>query len=69
MSLTHHKANFDLDACWMLTATRPGKETANGVGAALMSSARRVTLSKSILLSTAKDFYAFSRKQRVENAK
>ena len=57
LNLVRHKADFSLD----VYRDRPcGKGADDGVGAVLKSAARRATLSKTILLSTAKDFYEFS---------
>ena len=50
-----HKADFNLEACWTYTATGHGKGAGDGIGAVLKSTAKRVTLSKNILLSTAQD--------------
>jgi hypothetical protein len=63
-NLTHHKADFGLDACWTFTDTGHGKGAGDGIGALLKSAARRVTLAKNILLSSPKDFYEFSREQQ-----
>mgnify|MGYP006892809014 CR=1 FL=1 len=68
-NLMHHKADFGLEACWTFTATGHGKSAGDGIGALLKSTARRSTLSKNILLSTAKDFFEFSRNQQLETAK
>jgi hypothetical protein len=57
-----------LDACWTFTATGHGKGAGDDVGAVLKSTARRVTLSKNILLSTPKDFYELSRQHQLETA-
>jgi hypothetical protein len=67
-NLIHHKSDFGLDACWTFTATEHGKGAGDGVGAVLKSTARRVTLSKNILLSTPKDFYELSRQHQLETA-
>lgn len=67
-NLIHHKVDFGLAACWTFTATGHGKSAGDGVGAVLKSTARRATLSKNILLSSAKDFFEFSRKQQLETA-
>lgn len=64
-NLIHHKVDFELEACWTFTATGHGKSAGDGIGAALKSTARRATLSKSILLSTAKDFFEFCQKQQL----
>jgi hypothetical protein len=69
LNLTHHKVDFDLDACWTFTATGHGKAAGDGTGAVLKPTARRVTLSKNILLSITKDFYEFSLKQQLETAR
>jgi hypothetical protein len=69
LNLIYHKVDFDLDACWTFTATGHGKSVGDGIGAVLKSTARRDTLSKNILLPTAKDFYDFSLKQQLETAK
>ena len=57
-----------MDARWTFTATGHGKGAGDGVRAVLKSTARRVTLSKNILLSTSKDFYEFSRQHQIETA-
>jgi len=57
-----------MDAWWTFTASGHGKAAGDGIGAVLKSTARRVTLSKNILLSTPKDFYEFSRQQQLEVA-
>ena len=69
MNLIHHKIDFDLDACWTFTATGHGKGAGDGIGAVLKSTARRVTRSKNILMSNAKDFYEFTQKQQLETAR
>jgi len=68
LNLVHHRTDFGLDACWTFTAAGHGKGAGDGIGAVLKSTARRVTLSKNLLLSTAKDFYEFSRKHQLETA-
>ena len=69
LNLVHQKIDFDLDACWTFTATGHGKSAGDGIGAVLKSTTRRDTLSKNILLSNAKDFYEFTRKQQLETAR
>ena len=68
-NLIRHKVDFGLEACWRFTATGHGKSAGDGIGAVLKSTTRRATLSKNILLSTAKDFYEFCRNQQLETAK
>ena len=68
-NLIHHKIDFELEASWTFTSTGHGKSAGDGIGATLKSTARRPTLSKNILLSTAKDFFEFSQKQQLEIAK
>jgi hypothetical protein len=68
-NLIHHKADFELEACWSFTASGHGKSAGDGIGAVLKSTARRATLSKNILLSSAKDFFEFSQNQQLETAK
>ena len=68
LNLVHHRNDFGLDACWTFTVTGHGKGAGDGIGATLKSTARRASLSKYILLATAKDFYEFSRKHQLENA-
>ena len=68
LNLVHHKADFNLEACWTYTATSHGKGAGDGIGAVLKSTAKRTTLSKNILLSTAQDFYEFSYKYQLETA-
>ena len=68
LNLIHHKIDFDLDACWTLTATEHGKCAGDGIGAVLKSTARRATLSKNILMSNTKDFYEFTQKQQLGTA-
>ncbi|CAF1685595.1 unnamed protein product [Adineta ricciae] len=65
----HHKIDFELEASWTFTSTGHGKSAGDGIRATLKSTARRATLSKNILLSTAKDFFEFSQKQQLEIAK
>ena len=67
-NLVNHKADFGLDACWTFTATGHGKGAGDGIGAVLKSTARRITLSKNILLSSPKDFYEFLRQHQLETA-
>ena len=65
----HHKIDFELEACWTFTATGHGKSAGDGIEAALKSTARCGTLSKNIMLSTAKDFFEFSQKPQLEIVK
>ena len=69
LNLVHHKNDFNLDASWAFTATGHGKGAGDGVGAVLKSTARRITLSKNILLSTPYDFFTFSKNQQLQTAK
>ena len=69
INLVNHKTDFGLDACWSYTATGHGKGAGDGVGAVIKSTARRATLSKNILLSSPKDFYAFSKEHQLQTAK
>lgn len=57
-----------MDAWWRFTASGHGKAAGDGIGAVLKSAARRVTLSKNVLLSAPKDFYEFSRQQQLDAA-
>ena len=50
----------------MFTAAYHGKGADNGIGVVVKTIARRATLSKNILLSTAKDSYEFSRVQQLK---
>lgn len=68
LNLVHHRKDFGLDACWTFTVTGHGKSAGDGIGAVLKSTARRASLSKNILLSSAKDFYEFSRQHQLQNA-
>ncbi|CAF4517009.1 unnamed protein product [Rotaria socialis] len=68
LNLVHHRRDFNLDACWTFTVTGHGKAAGDSIGAVLKSTARRATLSKNILLSTAKDFYEFSLRHQSETA-
>ena len=68
LNLVHHRNDFGLDACWTFTVTGHGKSAGDGIGAVLKSTARRVSLSKNILLSSAKDFYEFSRNHQLQTA-
>ena len=58
-----------MEASWTFTATGHGKGAGDGIGAVLKTNARRATLSKNILLSTAKDFYEFSTAQQLTKEK
>jgi hypothetical protein len=69
LNLAFHKEDFGIDACWTYTATAHGKGPGDGVGGLLKSTARRHTLLKNILLSSARDFYEFSKKQQMETAR
>ena len=53
----------------MFSATDHGKGAGDGVGAFLKSTARRVTLSKAVHLSSPRDFYDFLVKDQFETAK
>ena len=68
LNLVHHRNDFGVDAYWTFTVAGHGKGAGDGIGAALKSTARRASLSKNILLSTAKDFYEFSRMHQLETA-
>ena len=68
LNLTHHNTDFGLDAAWTFTATGHGKGAGDGIGAFLKSTARRATLSKSVHLSSPKDFYNFLKKHQLETA-
>ncbi|CAF4623453.1 unnamed protein product [Rotaria socialis] len=68
LNLVHHRRDFNLDGCWTFTVTGHGKAARDSIGAVLKSTARRATLSKNILLSTAKDFYEFSLRHQSEIA-
>lgn len=56
-----------MEASWTFTATGHGKGAGDGIGAVIKTTARRATLSKNMLLSTAKDFCEFSRAQQLAN--
>ena len=66
LNLIHLKADFNLEASWTFTATGHGKSAGDGIGVVMKTIARRATLSKNILLSTAKDFYEFSKAQQLK---
>lgn len=68
LNLVKHKSDFGMDACWTFSATGHGKGAGDGIGAVLKSTARRVTRTTNMLLSTAKDFYEFSRQQTLKVA-
>ncbi|CAF4807138.1 unnamed protein product, partial [Rotaria socialis] len=65
----HHKADFNLEASWTFTATGHGKRADDGIDAVMKTIATRATLSKNILLSTAKDFHEFSKAQQLETVR
>ena len=67
LNLAHHKNDFGLEAAWLFTASGHGKSAGDGIGAVLKSTARRITLSKNILLSSPYDFYEFSKKYQLES--
>ena len=69
LNLAFHQEDFGIDACWTYSVTGHGKGPGDGVGDLLKSTARRHTLSKNILLSSARDFYEFSKKQQMETAR
>jgi hypothetical protein len=58
-----------LDAAWTFSATSHGKGAGDGVGAFLKSTARRATLSKSVHLSSPREFYDFLVQNQLETAK
>ena len=68
LNLVYHKVDFGLDASWSFSATGHDKGAGDGVDALLKSTARRATLSKSLLLCSPKDFYEFSKKHQMEKA-
>ncbi|CAF3402296.1 unnamed protein product [Rotaria socialis] len=68
LNLAYHKDDFNMDADWVFTATGHGKGPGDGIGAVLKSTARRITLSKNILLSNPYDFFQFSKKHQLETA-
>ena len=55
-----------MEASWTITAAGHGKGAGDGIGAIIKNTARRATLSKNILLSTARDFYEFSKAQQLK---
>ncbi|CAF3553124.1 unnamed protein product [Rotaria socialis] len=65
LNLIHHTTDYDLEAAWTFTATGHGKGAGGGIGTVIKTIARRATLSKNILLSTAKDFFEFSKAQQL----
>ncbi|CAM4926849.1 unnamed protein product [Rotaria socialis] len=65
LNLIHHTTDYDLEAAWTFTATGHGKGAGGGIGTVIKTIARRATLSKNILLSTAKDFFEFSKAQHL----
>ncbi|CAF4469098.1 unnamed protein product [Rotaria socialis] len=62
------KKNFPL-ASWTFTATGHGKRADDGIDAIMKTIATCATLSKNILLSTAKDFHEFSKAQQLETVR
>ncbi|CAM2703613.1 unnamed protein product [Rotaria socialis] len=65
LNLIHHKTDYDLEAALTFTAAGHGKGAGGGIGTVIKTIARRATLSKNILLSTAKDFFEFSKAQQL----
>lgn len=69
INLAHHKIDFGLEAAWTFSATSHGKGAGDGIGVFLKSTARRATLSKSVHLSSSRDFYDFLVKNQAEIAR
>jgi hypothetical protein len=61
-NLIYHKQDFGLEACWTFTSTAHGKGPGDGLGASVKSTATRHIISSNISISSAEDFYEFTRK-------
>ena len=68
-TLAYLKIDFDLDVAWTFAAMDHRKAAGDDVGAFLKSTARHVTLSKSVHLSSPRDFYDFLVKDQFATAK
>ncbi|CAF1022728.1 unnamed protein product [Adineta steineri] len=66
-NLLHHLRDFGIQACWTFSSTGHGKGPIDGLGASSKSTATRSVKSSGTVISSAKEFYEFT-KQYNENA-
>ncbi|CAF0842640.1 unnamed protein product [Adineta steineri] len=66
-NLLHHLRDFGIQACWTFSSTGHGKGPIDGLGASSKSTATRSVKSSGTVISSAKEFYDFT-KQYNENA-
>jgi hypothetical protein len=69
INLIHHKNDFDTKASWTFCASGHGKGPSDGIGATVKSSANRSILTSGTTLSSAEDFFNFTKKINEEAAK
>lgn len=69
INLIHHKNDFNIEASWTFCASGHGKGPSDGIGATVKSSANRSILTSSTTLSSAEDFFNFTKKMNEEAAK
>lgn len=67
--MIHHKNDFGIEASWTFCASGHGKGPSDGIGATVKSSANRSILTSGTTLSSAKDFFNFTKKMNEEAAK
>jgi hypothetical protein len=68
INLIHHKNDFDIEASWTFCASGHGKGPSDGIGATVKSSANRYILTSGTTLSSAEDFFNFTKKTNEEAA-
>jgi hypothetical protein len=61
-NLIHHKEDFDMEACWVFSASGHGKGPCDGIGATVKSTATRSVLTSGKAFLSVKDFYNFTKK-------
>lgn len=69
INLIHHKNDFNIDASWTFCASGHGKGPSDGIGATVKSSANRSILTSNTTLSSAEDFFNFTKKMNEDAIK
>lgn len=68
-NLTNHQHDFGIEASWTFTSTAHGKGPCDGVGAAVKYTATRFISTSGIVINSAEEFYAFTKKFNENAAK
>ncbi|CAF1510324.1 unnamed protein product [Adineta ricciae] len=68
INLIHHRSDFNIEASWSFSASGHGKGPSDGIGATLKSGTNRSILSSGTILSSAEDFFNFTKKINDEAA-